>query len=162
MSGFEINSYVNHRRCGICRVLEISPIPSDPNGTKYYVLQPLYGDDKNNLVRVPFDNPLSLREAMKKEEALSLIKTWPKDEGYYESDAKKRKLLYESILSKGDIPSMPAILKGILVKREKDEKLNSMDQNFLNKARPIIYGEIANALGITYEEVEPFIEDYKE
>lgn len=154
---FKIQQLVHHRHSGVCRVSDIAPLSSMPEGPLYYVLQPLYGEDKGTTLRVPTLNSASLSEVLDKEQVKSLLESWPRQDGLYEADAKKRKVNYANAISNGEYLSFPALLEGIRQKKAKEGKLNSMDQQFVARAQPILYGEIACALGISYEEVEALI-----
>ena len=99
---YEIDSYVFHTHCGVCKVKAIEPLSGDDSGNLYYVLSPFHGDDKNNIVRVPVDNPASLRRPLNKELALELIHKWPNiRENLYITDSKARKNAYDTALRSG-------------------------------------------------------------
>jgi len=156
---FEKGSYIFHLRCGICRVDDIAALAGSTSQDLYYVLQPLYGDSKNSIVRVPVANAASLRKAMSKaevEEALKLFPSFKKD--LYITDSKARKVAYETALVGGDIVQMAPLLAGAKQRKLRDGHLNSMDGQFVSKAEPIIYGVIATGLGLPYEEVGDYIE----
>ena len=72
-----IGDYVFHTHCGVCRVEEIAPLSGDDSGMLYFVLRPLYGDEKSTIVRVPLSRSDSLTAPMNKEEALQAVKEWP-------------------------------------------------------------------------------------
>ena len=154
--------HVYHTHCGVCQVRDISPLTGDNSGNLYYVLTPLYGDDKNNIVRVPVANPVSLRRPLDREGALKLIESWPSNtEDLYILDSKKRKNAYDAAFASGYIEDLASLLEGALQRKRRDTHLNSMDSQFVNRASPIVYGELSFALGIPYEEVVPFLEEAK-
>ncbi len=158
----EIGDYVYHTHCGVCQVKDIAKLTGDPSGNLYYVLTPLYGDDKNNIVRVPVSNAASLRRPLDKEGALKLIEEWPDTSTeLYILDSKKRKAAYDAAFASGYIEDLALLLEGALQRKRKDIHLNSMDSQFVNRASPIVYGELSFALGIPYEEVVPFLEKAK-
>lgn len=156
---FEKGSYIFHLRCGICRVDDIAPISGSASPDLYYVLQPLYGDSKNSIVCVPLANAASLRPALSKkdtEEALKMFPSFKKD--LYITDSKARKVAYETALASGDIVQMAPLIAGAKQRRLRDGHLNSMDGQFVAKAEPIVYGVIATALGMPYEDIPSYIE----
>ena len=158
----KVGDYVYHTHCGVCQIKEISALSGDPSGNLYYVLTPLYGDDRNNIVRVPVSNPASLRRPLDKEGAIELIKTWPSpEEDLYILDSKKRKTAYEAAFNSGMIEDLATLLEGALQRKRRDTHLNSMDNQFVNRASPIVYGELSFALGIPYEEVVPYLQKMK-
>lgn len=157
---FKKGTYVFHKRVGICLVNEISPLPGDDSGSLYYVLSPLYGDDKGNLVRVPLANAISLSDPLSREEANRIVREWPNpDENHYVVDSKKRKSCYEESLGSGSIVTLAPLLEGAMQRKKKDGHLNSMDGQFVSHAEPLIYGSLAHALGIEYENVRSYIYD---
>ena len=64
---------------------------------------------------------------------------------------------YESAISGGDLSALVPLLEGIKQRKLREGHLNSMDQQFLNRAEPILFGELSIALGIHYEDVDDFI-----
>ena len=155
---FAINSYVFHLHCGICKVRDIAALPGDNSGNKYYVLSPLFGDDKGNIVRIPVNNSASLREPLTQQEAMELVKAWPDiTKELYIVDSKLRKNMYEQTLSRGVLSELAPLLEGAYQRKARDGHLNSMDAQFVSRATPIVYGELSLALGIPFEEVPSYI-----
>ena len=158
---YEIDSYVFHTHCGVCKVTSIEPLSGDDSGALYYVLSPFYGDDKNNIVRVPVDNPASLRRPLDKALANHLIREWPNTrENLYITDSKARKNAYDTALRSGMVEDLATLMEGALQRKARDGHLNSMDAQFVNRAMPIIYGELGFALEIPVEEVPQYIKDH--
>lgn len=159
MANHKIGDYVYHTFCGVCQIKDIAKLDGDPSGHEYYVLSPLYGDDQRNIVRVPVSNSSSLRRPLDREGAIALIKSWPSpDQDLYILDSKQRKLAYEKALNSGMIEDLATLLEGALQRKRRDTHLNSMDGQFVNRASPIVYGELSFALGIPYDEVVPYLD----
>lgn len=157
---FRPGSFVFHTRCGICMINEVSPLVGDRSGTMYYVLQPLYGENKNNIVRVPVSNAISLKEPFNKAEIDLMIANWPsKDSDLYILDSKERKNAYEAALAQGDINRLAPLLEGAYQRKRRDGHLNSMDQQFVNRAEPILFGSISHAAGLDYHAVPDYINE---
>ncbi len=158
---FQVNDYVFHKHCGVCLVQAIAPLPGDNSGAMYYVLSPLFGDDKGNIVRVPVDYSGSLNTPITKDEASFIVDNWPTEgEELYIVDSKKRKLSYEAALSSGVLNDLIPLLEGALRRKERDGHLNSMDSQFVNRAAPLVFGSISMALGINYKDVGKYIQDH--
>lgn len=152
------DSYVFHTHCGVCQVVDVAPLSGDPSGSLYYVLRPLHGDDGSNIVRVPFDNPASLRRPLDKALAEELIENWPDvSTDLYISDSKKRKLAYETALRSGMVEDLAVLLEGAMQRKARDGHLNSMDAQFVNRAAPIVYGELGFALGMSVEDTKAYV-----
>ena len=155
---FKKGTYVFHKRVGICLVEEISPLPGNTSGNLYYVLSPLFGDDKGNKVRVPLMNAVSLSSPLTKDEADDIVRNWPDpDENHYVVDSKKRKTCYEETLGSGSISALAPLLEGAMQRKKKDGHLNSMDGQFVSRAEPLVYGSLAHALKIDYPDVRSYI-----
>ena len=155
---YEIDSYVFHTHCGVCKVIGIEPLSGDDSGNLYYVLSPFHGDDKNNIVRVPVANPASLRRPLDKKLADELIEKWPNiRENLYISDSKARKVAYENALRSGYVEDLATLMEGALQRKARDGHLNSMDAQFVSRAMPIVYGELGFALDIPVQDVPAYI-----
>ena len=157
---FEIGQHVFHSHCGVCLVKDIAPLSGGDASFLYYVLLPLYGDDKDNIVRVPVSHCASLFEPLSKEDAERIVASWPairKD--LYIKDSKARKNAYDASLREGKIETLAPLLEGAFQRKARDGHLNSMDAMFVSRAVPLIYGELAYSLGIPYEEVPGYIRD---
>ena len=155
---FEVNEYVFHLHCGVCKVRDIATLPGDDSGNKYYVLSPLFGDDKGNIVRVPVMNASSLRKPLQKKEAMDLVNHWPDIRtDLYIVDSKLRKQMYEQTLSRGVLSELAPLLEGASQRKARDGHLNSMDAQFVARATPIVYGELSLALNMPFEEVHDYI-----
>ena len=115
-----IGDYVFHTHCGVCRVEEIAPLSGDDSGMLYFVLRPLYGDEKSTIVRVPLSRSDSLTAPMNKEEALQAVKEWPSTRTYiYVSDSKVRKSAYEASLKSGLVKDLAPLLEGAFQRKLK-------------------------------------------
>ncbi len=158
MDDMKVGDTVFHRRCGLCRIDDVAPLPGDDPSFLYYVLSPLYGDEKGNIVRVPTANPIFLRPVITENAAKDYVDGWPsfKDD-HYIADSKKRKQSYEEALSKGDIYLMAPLIVGAMQRKSRDGHLNSMDLSFVNKAQPMVFGELSLALGLSYDEVSSML-----
>lgn len=157
---YEIDSYVFHTHCGVCKVVSIEPLSGDDSGNLYYVLSPFYGDDKNNIVRVPVDNPASLRKPLTYDLAVELVHKWPNiRENLYITDSKARKNAYDTALRSGYVEDLATLMEGALQRKARDGHLNSMDAQFVSRAMPIVYGELGFALKIPVDQVPDYIRE---
>jgi RNA polymerase-interacting CarD/CdnL/TRCF family regulator len=128
---FKVNDYVDHKHCGVCLIKDIAVMSGDASGTQYYVLEPLFGEDKGTILRVPVSNSASLTAILSKQQALKLVQSWPALGDFYEMDSKKRKLAYESAISGGDLSALAPLLEGI-----KQRKLTRGPSQFDGPAIP--------------------------
>lgn len=154
---YKVGQYVFHSHCGVCLVSDIAPL-SPAEETLYYVLKPLYGEDKGNIVRVPVTFLGSLRAPDTRERAEQLVRDWPDiHSDLYIKDSKLRKAAYDKGLKSGLIEELAPLLEGAFQRKKRDGHLNSMDAMFVSRAAPVVYGELAFLLDIPYEEVPAYI-----
>lgn len=159
---FKPGQYVFHSRCGVCLLKAIEPLPSDPTGPVYYVLCPLYGDDKGNIVRVPKATATTVSEMLTTKQAKEIVKNWPDvRQDLYIKDSKLRKNTYESCLKTGDVVALAPLLEGAFQRKARDGHLNSLDAQFVAKAVPLVYGALAQSLGIDYSDVPEYIVEHR-
>lgn len=160
---FKIGQHVFHTHCGVCFIDDIAPLSGSDVSFLYYVLRPLYGEDKGNIVRVPTRNPASLMTPLSKKEAQSIVKQWPDtSKELYLKDSKKRKNAYDFTLKRGLIAELAPLLEGAYQRKARDGHLNSMDALFVSRAVPIVYGELAYSLGIDFDDVPQYIVDHSD
>ncbi|MBQ2494241.1 MAG: hypothetical protein II520_03285 [Bacilli bacterium] len=160
--GFKAGQHVFHSRCGVCLLKAIEPLPSDPTGPTYYVLSPLYGDDKGNIVRVPTATATTLSETLTEKQAKEIIKNWPDvRQDLYIKDSKLRKTTYENTLKTGNVVALAPLLEGAFQRKARDGHLNSLDAQFVAKAVPLVYGALAQSLGIEYGDVPEYIVEHR-
>ena len=154
---YQVGQHVFHSHCGVCLISDIAPL-SPAEDALYYVLNPLYGEDKGNIIRVPVTFTASLRLPGSREEAEQIVKDWPDiHSDLYIKDSKLRKAAYDKGLKSGRIEELAPLLEGAYQRKKRDGHLNSMDALFVSRAAPVVYGELAYLLGIAYEEVPAYI-----
>ena len=157
---YQVGQHVFHSHCGVCLISDIAPL-SPAEETLYYVLRPLYGEDKGNIVRVPVLNCGSLRKPDTKERVGEIIASWPDiREDLYIKDSKVRKAAYDRSLKSGLIEDLAPLLEGAYQRKRRDGHLNSMDALFVSRAAPVVYGELAFVLDIPFDMVPQYIMDH--
>jgi CarD family transcriptional regulator len=161
---YKVNDYVVYGLTGVCRILDIGKDEYTGNDeTQYYVLKPV--DDNNMTIRVPVDNEnILLRPIITKDEVLSLIATMPEKEIIWPEDERRRSADFKTALKSGKNEEWIKIIKTLHSEKETraavGKKLPKMDEAIMNTAEKHLNQEFALALGISPEEVIPYILDH--
>ncbi|MCQ2742187.1 MAG: hypothetical protein MJ239_02680 [Bacilli bacterium] len=155
-----IGDFVTHRSSGVCEVTDIASVQGMDPSLLFYYLDPIYGEDKGNVVLVRVSAEGALKKAMGKKEVKELLDNWPKGDDLYILDSKKRKSSYDTALMQGDIKLLTFLVIGAKQRKAREGVLNSMDSMFLSRAEPLVYGQIAHAYGLDYADVYEFIEKH--
>ena len=132
---------------GVCQVLSIDQRQDYVNGVKqsrlYYQLKPLY---QGGVIYTPVDNDkVVMRPVISREDAETLIDSIP-------------------TLRPAVCPAATSLMEltmSIHQKRCKAEaqnrRLGMVDERFMKQAEQLLFGELAAALDIPYDEVQPYI-----
>jgi len=148
---------------GVCRVEEIAKLdqPRGERGRRYYLLKPLWQD---GVIYAPVDSEkIPMRPVMSREEAEALIDQMPGIEAAVCRGVTAQALAqqYQSAVRDGGHQALVEMMKAIHYKRGQAEmkkrRLGLIDERYMKQAEQILYGELATALGIDFDEVEPYI-----
>ena len=150
---------------GVCRVAAIGPAPiaaADPERL-YYTLTPLY---RQGVIYAPTDVTVPMRPILSREEALDLIRSIPTmapDTAEF-SDAKQAAQQYKALLQTYDYANLLRLIRMIYAKNEQaitqGKAYSHVEERFLKRARELLHGELAVALGVAPGEVEPLIREH--
>lgn len=161
---FEIGAQVMYGVSGVCKISDIRNETFSDVEKLYYVLNPL--SDLDATIYVPVNNPKSvskMKKVLSKEEVYELIHHMPQDEIYQEENSKERKELFNKILKSGDREELVKLIKTVYFQKKEREKIGkkmwASDESALRKAEKMLYEEFATVLGISYDEVLPFIKE---
>ena len=150
---------------GVCQVLSIDQRQEYVNGVKqnrtYYQLKPLH---QGGVIYTPVDNDkVSMRPVISREEAEALIDAIPTMEPTDLRAATTQALTqhYQANLRKHSCRSLMELTMSIHKKRCRAEaqnrRLGMVDERYMKQAEQLLFGELAAALEIPYEEVQPYI-----
>lgn len=162
---YNVNDAVVYASYGVCQIksIEIRDFSGEPKD--YYVLQPV-GDSRNTFY-IPTDSE-ALKEKMRRvysrSEVDELINVMP-DEGFIWIDNEpQRKEAYKKIIDSGDRHELVKLIKTLYIHRKELEqqhkKPHSSDERFLKDAENVLYDEFAYVLGISRDEVVPYIREH--
>ncbi len=159
---FQKGDYVIYGHNGICCIQDVTTlhIPGVDQNRKYYLLKPVY--ISGSTVYTPVDTAeASLRPAMSKEEADSLIKAIPDIPVIPLSDEKTLEQTYKKYMRSNNSKAWVQLIKTIYLRKEKrimaGYKVTALDSRFFDLAESSLYGELSVALGKPKEEVKSYI-----
>ncbi len=153
---FRTNDYVVYGRSGVCVVEGTERI----NGQDFYCLRALY---QNCHIKTPVNGKEPIRPVLSKNAANALIDRIPYMETMTVDNCNTRDLSVKyraSILSQ-ECEKLVELTMTIYAKKQEahraKKKLSNTDQAFLKEAEGLLFGELSVALGISFDEVQPYI-----
>ena len=160
---FQPGELVVYGTSGVCRVEEITR----PNMTgadrnkEYYLLKPLHQD---GIIYTPVENPkVAIRTVISREEAETLIDLIPniQTEIYLAPTVQAQAQHYHALVQSHDCRDLIELMMSIYAKRQiaeaKKHRLGLVDERYMKQAERLLYGEFSVALGIPFDEVQPYI-----
>lgn len=159
---YEVDDLIMYGTTGVCKIEAISREEFSPDNIQlYYVLQPLY---QSGTIYAPVDNKkVYTRPIISKDVANSLIDEIPsvEAEAVKCSSIQQLSKYYQGIIDTHDCRNLVKLAKSIHIKEEAANKQNrhlgQIDKKFMKRARDLLFGEIAAALGISIEDVAGYI-----
>ena len=160
---FQTGELVVYGATGVCRVEEIVGLdqPGRDRGRKYYLLKPLWQD---GVIYAPVDSgKVPMRPVMSREEAEALIDRMPDIQAAScrGNTAQALAQQYQSAVRDGGHQALVEMMKASQHKRGqaelKNRRLGMIDERYMKQAEQMLYGELATALEIPFDEVEPYI-----
>ena len=159
---FQKGEYVTYSNNGICLVQDITTlnISGVDKSRKYYLLKPVFAS--TSTVYIPVDTAeASLRPAISKEEAQSLIKSIPDIPAIPLTDEKTLEKTYKDYMRSNSCKSWIQLIKTIYLRREnrilKGHKVTALDSRYFSLAETFLYGELSIALDKPKDEVKSYI-----
>lgn len=160
---FQAGDLVVYGTTGVCRVESID----QPNMTgadrhkKYYRLKPFYQD---GVIYTPVDNTkVSIRPVISREDAENLIDLIPgiRAEAYRAPTLQALAQHYQTAFQSHSCQDLVELIMSIYTKQREttsqNRRLGMVDERFLKQAERLLYGELAVALEIPFDEVQPYI-----
>lgn len=153
---------VRYATTGVCVISEITEMTIAKKKSRYYVLQPVHKDALQ--VYVPCDNEAlvsKMRRILTKDEILELIRSMPQEDCCWIEDELTRKAVFQQILSEGDRRKLIELIRSVYQHQQNQlaygKKLHQVDERCFAEAQKLLNDEFAYVLGISPEEVTPFI-----
>ena len=160
---FQAGDLVVYGSTGVCRVEGITqPGTSGADRDRqFYLLKPLQQD---GVIYTPVDNAkVPMRPVISREEAEALIDCIPtiRAEAYHGPTLQALAQHYQSAVRTHECRDLVELMMSIYVKRQQAEaqkrRLGMVDERFMKQAERLLYGELSVALGIPFDQVEPYI-----
>ncbi len=161
---FAVDELLMYDTTGVCRVLDIGVpegLPVANKDRKYYKLAPVFG---SGTIYIPVDTKVFMRPVITREEADALIRRIPEIREDI-VDTHNLKVLedhYKASLMSHDCEDLVQLIKTVYVKKKNQEKngkkTGKTDQDYMKKAKKLLYEELSIALEIPVAEVEGYIE----
>lgn len=160
---FQPGDLVVYGTTGVCRVEAITRpnLTGADRDRQYYLLKPLYQD---GVIYAPLEHAkVPIRPVISREEAEGLIDLIPT----IQAEACRAPTLqalaqhYQTVVRSHDCRCLLELMMSIYVKRQQVEaqnrRLGMVDERYMKQAERLLYGELAIALGLPFEEVQPYI-----
>lgn len=161
---FAIGDYVISGNNGICLVQDITTlnISGIDKNRKYYLLKPVFAS--GSTVYVPVDTAdTTMRKALSKEEALTVIRSIPDIPLIPLADEKTLERTYKEYIHQNSCEGWIKLIKTIYLREEKrilkGNKVTAVDSRYFKQAEDFLYGEFSVALDMTKDEVRTYIEN---
>lgn len=148
---------------GVCRVEAVSS-PDNIRGadpTKlYYTLVPLY---QPGVIYAPVDTTVFMRPVLSRKAAEELIERIPsiQEDDYQSRDQRLLSDHYRASLDSHKCEDLVGLIKSLYLKSKTalqgGKKLGQVAERYMKRAEDLLYGEFAAALGISRDEVVPYI-----
>lgn len=160
---FQPGDLVVYGAAGVCRVEEIGCPDSGAasRDREYYLLKPLQQD---GVIYTPVDSEKApIRRVISTEEAEALIDLMPTigEDIFRAPTVQALAQRYQDAVRGGDCRNLVGVVKSIYAKRRQAEarnrRLGMVDERYMKQAERLLYGELSAALGIPFDEVEPYI-----
>ncbi len=157
----KLGDYVMYRNNGICEIVDISSQRMGGANAEYYILQSVY--NANTKIFVPVASPLvsEMRHILSVGEIHAIIDASEESGNEWVDDSKLRASKFEQIMADGDRAQILWLVKVLSMHKVDVEgqkrKFYASDLKILTLAEKIITEEFAFALGISKDEVIPYI-----
>ena len=144
---------------GVCRVEGIcqAPLPGLDQSRTYYKLSSYY---HSGIIYAPTDVAVPMRPVLTEEEAWALIRQIPQMEVDDTSlgDAKHAAAAYKALLQTYEYTNLLKLIRMIYARNRQaisqGKSYGHIDERFFKRAKELLHGELAVALGLSPAQVE--------
>ncbi len=161
---YGVGDNVVYGSTGVCRIEDIveRTMPGDSKGRNYFLLRPLYNSPCS--IYAPVEGgKVFMRRVMSRREAEDLIDAIPTvaaetlDAGAV-SEAVEH---YKSVINSHDCLELVGLTMSMYQKKQDREqskrRFGSVDERYMKRAEELLFGELACALGIGFDDVRGYI-----
>lgn len=161
---FQTGDLIVYGSSGVCRVAAVGApdMKATDKSRVYYTLQPIYG---NGTIYTPVDTCVFMRPVISRRQAEELIHQIPSihEEIYTNRNLVLLKGHYEDSLKTYECKDLIQLIKSIYIKNEDavqcGRKPGQVDRKYMKRAEELLYGELAVALDMPRENVQPYIKE---
>ena len=160
----EIGSMLVYGSRGVCKVEDVKTERFGKDAREYYVLCPM--NDEKSRIYVPVDSDRiekQARQVITPGEIDRILSALPETGSPWIEDNRARADYFRSVLEGGDLPLMMQTVHTLYLKKNElsaaGKQLNVADKNTFEKLEKLLHDEFALALGISCEDVAPFIRE---
>ncbi|PXV96160.1 CarD family transcriptional regulator [Lachnotalea glycerini] len=150
---YQVGEKVMHPVEGACYVKGIITMKRGNKEHQYYKLVPLLNETTVVYIPVISQNANRIRKIMSVNEIDKIPNELNKIEINWISDNRKRQESFSTVIKSCDTVKITKIII-MMLQRELEKPLQSMDKDILCKAQKLAYSEIAIVKGKTFEEVK--------
>lgn len=160
---FQPGELVVYGTTGVCRVEGVTQpeMSGSDRGKWYYLLKPLQQD---GIIYTPVENSkVPMRPVISAQEAEALIDRIPtiQAEAVYSPTLQALAQHYQSVLRSSDCGNLLRLMMSIYSKQQaaqaRNRRLGLVDERYMKQAERLLHGELSVALGIPFQEVQPYI-----
>ena len=155
---FAVGDKIVYGENGVCTVEKIEPLAMSgaPKDKLYYHLSPLIG---SGTYFAPVDSAAFMRPVMNREEAEALILSIPGIEPAICNDNRFNHVdaFYKELFKQHTCEALVSIVKGLRSRMAERKTKSSRAEATMKRAKDMLHGELAVALGIEVHEVEAYI-----
>ena len=159
---FEKGQLLVYGTTGVCRVEDITTPDTGPGrGRQYYLLKPLQQD---GVIYAPVDSrKVPIRPIISRQEAEALIGLIPsiRAEACHAPTLQALAQHYQNAVHSHDCRALLELTMSIYAKRcqaeQHNRRLGLVDERYGRHAERLLFGELAAALGLPYDEVPGFL-----
>ena len=157
---YQIGDLIVYGTTGVCEVVEITTLDNMrdvPKDKLHYKLKPLY---ENCEIYTPVENSkVFVRPVISQAEAEALVDEIPtcKAEPYFCTSMQQLKDHYKACLDTHACRDLVELTMSLHAKKAA-KKFNQVDDTYMKRAESLLFGELAVALQIPFEEVTNYIQ----
>ncbi len=155
---YRAGEFIVYGTSGVCKVEAVGKSPFEGEEDKlYYTLTPVAGTET---IYLPVDSPVYTRPVITRAQAERLIAAIPSiEEDHFTSHSLRMSTEhYQTVLRSHDCRELVQLIKAVYAKsRRSGRRVSQIDQRYRKRAEDLLHGELAVALGIPIDEVQPYI-----
>lgn len=161
---FEVGEKVLYSVNGVCEITDITEKVFGKTVMKYYVLKPVYNESSTLFVPINNETLVSkMKRLMSQSQLDDMLSEISQHEVNWNDNEVQRKEEFRNTISFGNLSDILILLKSVWLHRReqtsKGRKLHITDEIFLREAEKMIKEEISTVVGVSQDDVIPYVKD---